>query len=319
MPDPAPIIGNPDHKIKFHNPFFHLLGQHIVSSANRRLPMMARDSHKGENVIVCGSAPSLVKANTLNRIRNHVKKGWKIVACKEAIELLRKRNIPVHYSVSMDPTDTQHLKTYLDDGITYLIASSCHPTLFDHVINGGRACRVFHSACGWNGNVRNPQTNQTVHITETDLYKNMFPNADVMCGGFTVVNRALSCAKYMGFEKVVLAGADFGWREKSSYYAKGAKQKAGNEGIEMTDQGLVDGKPWLTRPDLLASAVSIAKLKKKGQIFGIWGDSLAASLAKRDDQFLESCCQIGGNHAPQVPPPSQIPNPDFVRNAPRFM
>lgn len=307
-------------KIRFHNPFFHKLGSHIVSSAQRQLQMMKRDEFKGQNVIVCGSAPSLLKPHILKRLRKHVEQGWKIIACKEAIELLRKKKVPVHFSVSMDPTDTQHLKTYLDDGITYLIASSCHPSLFDHVINAGRPCRVFHSACGWNGHARNPGTGEVRHITETDLYQNLFPNADVMCGGFTVVNRALSCAKYMGFEKVVIAGADFGWRAGGSYYAKGAKQKAGNEGIEMSDQGKVDGKEWCTRPDLLASAVTIAKMKKAGHIYGIWGDSLAASLAKRDDEFLNTCVEMGQVDNTPPPPPGMIPSkPEFLKNAPKFL
>lgn len=314
--------GNSNHKIKFHNPFYQKLGGHIVSSAQRKLPMMVRDEFKGQNAIVCGSAPSLLKPETLRKLRKHIKQGWKIVACKEGIELLRKRKVSVHFSVSMDPTDTQHLKTYLDDGITYLIASSCHPTLFDHVLNDGRPVRVFHSACGWNGHIRNPGTGEVAHITETDLYKNLFPNADVMCGGFTVVNRALSCAKYMGFEKVIIAGADFGWRAGENYYAEGAKQKAGNEGIEMSDQGRVDGKEWLTRPDLLASAVTVAKMKKSGHIYAIWGDSLAAALAKKDTKFLDECCQINRSDGPPPQPPAAPLSegaPQFIKDAPRFL
>lgn len=321
--------------IKFTNPFFTELGKHIASAAARNLPCVERDMHvKDPGAIVCGSAPSLLQPHILAKIRKHVQKGWKIIACKEAIELLRKRKVPVHYSLSMDPTDTQHLKTYLDDGITYLLASSCHPSLFEHVLNGGRPVLVFHSACGWHGNVRRPGTDEVVHITETDLYKNMFPNADVMCGGFTVVNRALSMAKYMGFPKVILAGADFGYRAGASYYAKGAKQKAGNEGIELSDQGKVDGKEWLTRPDLLASAVTVAKQKKQGHVYQIWGDSLAASLAKKDDKFLDECCQInrpgdsgghgqginiGGGKQGSPPPPLMEGVPQFVKEAPRFI
>ena len=59
----------------------------------------------------------------------------------------------------------------------------------------------------------------------------------------------------------------------------------------MTDQGRVDGKPWKTRPDLLASAVDVARHIKQSRLKVI-GDSLAAALAKHPDEYLDRIVQI---------------------------
>ena len=116
-----------------------------------------------------------------------------------------------------------------------------------------------------------------------------------MCGGFTVANRALALAAYMGLPKLVMAGCDFGWRGEQSdgdarYYADFVKSKPIDQ-VFMSDHGKVDGRPWMSRPDMVASAQDIARRIKSGQV-EVWGDSLAVSLSKFSDEKLESVCKI---------------------------
>ena len=59
----------------------------------------------------------------------------------------------------------------------------------------------------------------------------------------------------------------------------------------MGDDGRLDGKPWHTRPDLLASAVDVAR-KVKGGGVRVLGDSIAASLSLRDEEYLDWVCTI---------------------------
>lgn len=297
---PMPDESNPT-RIRFTNPNFDDLERHIRSAAVRGLPMVRRNGYAGaQGAVVCGSGPSLTIAATLKRIGRYLERGWHVIACKEAIRLLVERGVRVDFSVSMDPGEGQGRKTHRDAGIVYCVASSCHPALFDHLLGDELTVWLFHSACGCAG--------------EAGLYRALFPCGDVMQGGYTVVNRAVSLAKYMGFPKIALAGADFGWRpgrdeldqlraenaideavyrrakrsaRTGGYYARGAREAAGNAGANLTDHGMVDGKPWMTRPDLLASAVAIARASKRGQIDTILGDSLAAALARRDEEFLK--------------------------------
>lgn len=69
----------------------------------------------------------------------------------------------------------------------------------------------------------------------------------------------------------------------------------------MSDSGLVDGEEWFSHPDMIASAATVARLIKAQSIdvegkmekapTSIIGDSLAASIAKRDDAFIDELVQ----------------------------
>lgn len=281
------MAGNPGASFHFSNPFQDKLHEHVRYSASLELGRVRKDMHKGSRgAIICGSGPSLLKFSTLEEIRKKARQGWTIIACKESIRLLRERKVTVHYSVSMDPTPWQVDKTYLDPEITYCIASSCHPNLYRHVLDARCHALVFHSACG----AKCPETG----LDEIGLYRRYHGYIATVMGGYTCVNRATALASYMGFPPSMtwLAGADFGWRDESTYYAKGAVGKAGNvtagKNFDMQDHGQVDGRNWNTRIDMLASAVDLAKRLKTGQI-GKWlGDSLGKSLAKRDMAFINS-------------------------------
>lgn len=287
-------------EIPLTNPNFKNLSQHIQSSAARHLPFVPKDHHAdSRGVIVCGSGPSLVTESVVTKIRQLTGQGWHTIACKEAIRLLRERDLPVHYSISMDPGDNQWRKTHRERGIVYCVASSCHPSLFDYLLEGGCEVWLFHSACGW--------------PTEVQMYRELFPKGGMIAqGGYTVVNRGLAVAKYMAWPRIVLAGGDFGWRPDpgalaemwsrgeidhdtylessrrggSAYYADGATEKAGNAGSDMIDHGVIDGRVWYSRPDLIGSAIPLARSVQRGDVERVLGDSMVASLARRDEELF---------------------------------
>jgi hypothetical protein len=118
-----------------------------------------------------------------------------------------------------------------------------------------------------------------------------------MIGGFTVCNRALGLAAYMGCKNLELAAVAFGRRERDAtkHYATFVAHPPIDD-VWMSDDGKVDGSPWLTRPDLLASAVTVAWMVKRKEVTVI-GDSLANALALKDDEFLKSIVTIGKNKA----------------------
>jgi hypothetical protein len=123
------------------------------------------------------------------------------------------------------------------------------------------------------------------------LYQELFPVADVMGGGFNVVNRALSLAVYMGATRFTLAGTDCGWRDSANMYVDGPAHRPG---VDMQDKGMVDGTQWWTRPDMLASGVALAKIAKDmgEEKMEILGDVLPASLREKDDDFLRKCADF---------------------------
>lgn len=270
--------------MKLVNPEGRFLPMNIEYAASLNLPFVQKGAlAEAKGVVVCGTAPSLVKGPSLREIKRLQGIGYKVFAVKQAICILTEYDIVPDFSVAMDPGEKQIKKTPLDPRVTYFVATSCHPRMFDYLLKGGANVVLFHSACGAS----------TETLCEMDLYAKYFPEncsyESVACGGFTVVNRAVAVARWLGAKKIHVAGAPFGWREGDDYYAPTVSEPAGNaSGPTLDDQGRVDGKRWYSKADLLPSAMSLArKAKAEPNRFVFIGDSLAASLASKSDAFLE--------------------------------
>jgi hypothetical protein len=297
------------------------LGPHLRHAAAGGWPMVEKDCHSGQHAVICSTGTSIKDPAVISKVKRLAKKGHIVFGLKETIPYLREKGIKVKYSVSMDPGgDRQIDRTPLDQNVIYCLASSCHPKLYDHIHGAGCRIQVFHSACGHGEETYKPgiftqagandfaimpgvHTLKTLEgdheftpivplvKNELQLYEELFGNADTMCGGFTVTNRALALAKYMGFDKIYLAGTDFGWREEGKSHYSDLVSVKPIDGSYMTDHGKIDGTPWFTKPDQLASAVDIAQKQKSGEI-KVLGDSLAAALSKHDDAFLDEIVKI---------------------------
>ena len=297
-------------KIKFVNPNTDNYENNIRSCAARNLPMAPKMLHEGEVAVVCGSGPSLKDPEVIDSIRDAVEDGAVVYACKAAIKFLHEQGIRVDYGVSMDPgahiADPRKIEKVT--GVIHIIASTSDPELFDYLLGDEYGdpseVWVFHSACGFAKQLSPEELKKLskkekklytryeiedgdviYQMDESSLYKNLFTDGTAIGGGFNVVNRTVSLAQYMGARKIILAGADSGWRDNDEMYCDGPEHRPG---IGMTDKGKVDGKNWNTRPDMLASAVALAKLAKSADPgdFDILGDTLPASLVLKSDDFL---------------------------------
>jgi hypothetical protein len=280
----------PPNFMKLVNPEVGFLPMNIEYAASLNLPFVQKDALADlKGVVVCGTAPSLVKASSLREIKRLQSLGYKVFAVKQAIRILPEYGIIPDFSVAMDPGEKQIKKTPLDPRVTYLVATSCHPRMFDYLLKGGANVVLFHSACGA----------AFENLCEMEIYEKYFPEncryESVASGGFTVVNRAVAVASWMGAKRICIAGAPFGWRDDEDYYAPTVTEPAGNaSGPTLDDQGRVDGKRWFSKADLLPSAMSLArKAKASPGKFDFIGDSLAASLAAKSDAFLERVIPSG--------------------------
>lgn len=270
-------------RLTLKNPNFAALESHVRYAASLGLPLVKQGCHAdAPGFVVCGTAPSLLEPDNLAEVRRLADAGHIVIALKEAVTLIANAGIRVDYSVAMDPDAKQIEKTPIVPGVTYAIASSCSPALFDYLLNAGAKVEIFHSACGLKD--------------EVQVYVELFGCGDVIVGGYTLGNRGTGLGKYMvGNKKGYVAGVMFGTRasqaeskasEPVEYYAAGVTGKPGNTGPWFTDDGKVDGTPWWTKLDLMASAIDMAKHVKKGLIEMI-GDSLARSLAMHPDEFMD--------------------------------
>jgi len=264
---------NGQPKIKFINPNAGNFERNIRHAATLPYNMIKKDELHGRNIIIAGSGPSLQDSAVLDQIRDYQKRGYLLCALKKAIKVLHEHGFTIDYSVNMDPGE--HVacedRIYKAPGVTYLVASSCDPALFAYL--AGEKIRIFHSACGL--------------PIEALLYKELFTDSWISCGGYNVTNRALAAFEYMGIERFVFAGVDGGWRDGEKFYADGTNNRPG---VDMTDEGQVDGNKWNTRPDMLASSVALAvRAKQLGERIVFLGDVMPEKLRHKDDAFLRKC------------------------------
>jgi len=268
-------------RIKFVNPNVGNYDRNIRHAASLGLRTYRKNELRKDGkkpvVLVVGSGPSLKDPAVIERIKEEHEKGTIIFACKAAIKVLYDQGVTPDYGVSMDPG--AHIanpnKIFKAPGMTHIIASSSDPELFEYLKDENVI--IFHSATGYE--------------KEVELYNTLFETHDCMGGGYNVVNRAVSAAFFMGARKVILAGNDCGWRKDEDMYADGPAHR---EGVDMTDHGMVDGREWMTRPDMLASGVALAKLAKaRPHAIEFIGDTLPSKLVDKDDEFLNKCASFG--------------------------
>jgi hypothetical protein len=262
-----------EKKLHLRNPVQTSIGFHIANTARLRLPMAMRGIFRGTpGAVICGTADTLLHEETLTRIRALVAEGCPVIAVKAGIRLLREQGIRVDYGCNMDPTWHEAAKTPVFEDVRYFAASSSHPAFLSHLLGHDAKVLIYHNFTGFPG--------------EFQLYADWFSDFWFVQGGYTVVNRACSLAFELGAPKVFVAGAQFGWREGQGYYPPGIDYKAGNSGPVLSDRkGLIDGRPWHTKLDLLGSAEHVAALVRAGRAEVI-GDSVAAGLAKHPPEWV---------------------------------
>lgn len=281
VPDVGKLgLGAVPTSISMLNTAWNLLVDNIRAAATRGLPMIEPDTCAGRPALIVGTGSSLNDQAVREQILALVNDGAVVFATKGATAVLREMGVRADYAVSCDGQANQPLKTPPVPGIRHLIASCCHPDLFDHVLTFAATIEVFHSACG--------AVDQVTWESEETLYATLFPGPVWWAeGGSTVVNRALACAWFKGCSHYHVAGADFGVRSETAptdeaAYARGSAgfQRDGN--VWFGDGGHIDGRTWQTTPGLLRGAIHIAAGVRDGHVTVI-GDSLAASLAARPE------------------------------------
>lgn len=160
---------------------------HIMENVLRGLPefVPTMEPHDG-SVIVCGSGPSL--SGQLREIAAERNKGAIVIAVKGAHDMLCENGIEPEYFVSIEVEDRREQLRLHNDFTTYLLASRCHPEMFDLLM--ARKIQVFHA--GMRG--------------ESQL--EVLIGRPIVGGGTTSGLRAITLAWLMGYRKIILFGFD---------------------------------------------------------------------------------------------------------------
>ena len=274
----------PDVKIQFTNPNRDNYARNIMYASALGYRMTEKDRHKGATAVLVGSGPSLNTTLVIQALNGY----WGrredeqapviFYGLKAAIQWLADHHMPPDYGVSIDPG--AHIacpeKIPKVPGVTHIMATVTAPEVFEYL--DGEKVELFNSVCGLE--------------EEVLLYDTLLGDKSMAMGGYNVINRALGVAQMHGCEQFVLAGADSGWREGQALYCDGTTTMMQKK-IFMNDAGLVDGTQWESTPDMVASAVALARWAKnfdeKGEAEKVrfLGDVLPEKLRHKDEKFLQ--------------------------------
>jgi hypothetical protein len=145
---------------------------------------------------LCGSGPSI--ADTLPQITGDV------FACNAAHDYLLSNGVKPRYAMLFDAA--QMIVKFIEkpqDGVTYLIASRCHPDVIDHF--QGSDCVIWHA----DGD----------GCTHEELEKADRPEP-VINGGTAAVTRGLFVLYAMGYRTIHVHGADSSFRNGETHIRK---------------------------------------------------------------------------------------------------
>jgi 2-polyprenyl-3-methyl-5-hydroxy-6-metoxy-1,4-benzoquinol methylase len=241
----------------------------VASAVSRNLPDIADliNKHVGQEAIVIGGGPSI--ETHVETIKAKQQAGGVVLAIERMLPWCTKHGLTPHYVVAQDASDdvVEAFET-IPDGLTYLVASQCKPSVFDAL--AGESVYLFHSS-------KKGFTEQ-----ELDGVSPSKQRALVNAGG-SVVICSLSIAMMMGMKRIHLFGFDC--HVTNGHYAKGI---AGVGEMTNAVKIKVDGKSFTTTFPYIAFAQQFFELREIGKAEGlledirVYGDSLVIAMSQED-------------------------------------
>lgn len=266
--------------------------------------VVQEDEAKGQTLVLCGAGPSL---------RDHAAEycagADQVWGCNSAMTWLHDNGHRVTHGFTVDQTPHMVEEWQSTPNVEYLIASTVHPDLTELLRDGGRRYRMFHNFVGIQEQpVPLVDAGHLSYMPYEDwLYATLFPFTMRSGSGLNAVTRALDVAHFMGFEKIHVLGADcslrfaspvpdsgFGspeymeWlRTQTVMHADGGNAIA-SDATPITLHGEIDGRVWLTKPDMAISAQWLVKMARRSEgRIELVGDTLPNALMAKDEAFMQ--------------------------------
>jgi len=264
--------------------------------------MLRPNTRQGQSVAIVGAGPSL--NDHLNELR-----GREVWAVNSALPYLLSKDVRPTHAFTMDQT-----KGMLKDwarvvaGVTYYVSSAVMPQLVAHLQRHGARLRWFHS---FNG-LEDPPGWSKSRGYELDLYCTLFPMSVMVGHGLNSVPRAVCLALAMGYSDIAVYGADcacapdgppmpgysageeayLAWQKQITFYADGRPAFEMFAGSPFAE-GVVDGRRWATRADMVISAQHLLDLvKQSGGRVRLVGDTLPNAIKDKPPEWLAQLPQL---------------------------
>lgn len=169
---------------------------HVAANSKRAIPWLEKSEAGPCPCLIVGGGPSL--RDTLPSIKVCAKMGWPVFALNAAAKFLSEHDVP-NWQIMIDPREGN--LDYLDDKASgYILASQCHPALFDRL--EGQSVVGFHVAMEGIGD----------HIAD-------LRTATLIGGGITSGLTALALVYTLGYREIHLHGYDSSDAEDGNAHA----------------------------------------------------------------------------------------------------
>ena len=300
----------PSQFIELTSPINDRFEEFIKGNASRCERVVKAGSGRGKSLVICGAGPSLA-----DHAHEHCAGADQVWGCNSALQWLVDNGHKVTHGFTIDQTLHMLSEWFDAPDVEYLVASSCHTSLTDYLLSKGRRISFFHNYVGLR---HDPvEVDGTPMAYEDYLYSSLYSGTvgeTVRVGsGLNSVTRAIDLAWYMGFESVKVLGADCSFQfsepcpetpdgspehirwltECTTMHADGGHALA-SEATPVTLCGEIDGRHWETKPDLMISAVWLAKMAQALPNLELIGDTLPNALIGKDDAYLDTLPHLTG-------------------------
>lgn len=199
---------------------------------------------------------------SLNDTWEEIKKFKYVFSCSGSHKFLVDRGIIPTFHAEVDPRDHKiGLMGQPQVGTQYLMASACHPKVFDHL--EGFDVKLWHIHSG----------------DSTAMLPTMFPRGEyILTGGSNVGLRAMVLARFMGFVNQHIFGMDCSMSNEGKSHAE--FHPKGSKGYYLTDYEGVEYK--VTQPLVEYSRQFFHELKQMPEVKAtLYGKGLVQHMAEK--------------------------------------
>lgn len=220
-----------EYKSELNTPMDTMIKQ-AESNLTRDLPIFIEQDENDGTALIVGGGPSL--ADNLDDLHQHQMQGGIIFALNGAHDYLLKHGIMPEFMVLLDARE-ENARFVADSNplVTYLIASQCHPKVFDMLSD--------NEVIMWTACCETPEQ-------DTEL-ANKFPNLPICMigGGATVGLKTLNLAYLWGFRDFILYGMDSSYSDGENHaYRQDLNDKESRMEIHAAGRDFICA-PWMAK------------------------------------------------------------------------
>lgn len=244
--------------VRLVNPSAPDFASFIRENAGCCTAVAQRGSAKGRSLGICGAGPSLAE----NATALDTDDVW---AINSALGWMAEHGHRVTHGFTVNSLDAA---LWLNPpAIPYLVASSTHPAIVGRLLEAGRQVTVFHNL---------------IELREQDqLYTELYPPTVLAGAGLNAVTRAIDVARFMGYGRIDVLGADCAFRG-DAIHVTGAAPNWEHAVMEAT----IDGRLWRSTADMWISANWLTRFERAGCV-RLVGDTLPVALRSKSLAYLD--------------------------------